>query len=98
MTKDKRPISKLKARYKLFYIFSVIALAVLFFVNFGIIYTLIVTPPDDPTIMMRFVYLIMVAGFFILAAQALLVFTRLFFLLGRDSEAMEDMKIGRAHV
>ena len=69
----------------------VIALTGLFFINFGIIYTLIITPPDDPTTMMRFVYLVMVAGFFILAAQALLVFTRLFSLLGRDSEAMEDM-------
>ncbi len=100
MITDKRPISKLKARYKLFYIFSVIALAVLFCINFGIIYTLLITPPDDPATMMRFVYLIMVAGFFVLTAQVLLIFTRLFFLLGRDSKAMESMneQIGQLSV
>jgi len=91
MTNDKRPIAKLKTRYKLFYTFSVIALAMLFCVNFGVIYTLLITPPDNPENLMHFVYLIMVAGFLLLAAQALLVFTRLISLVGRESEALEDM-------
>ncbi|MBI9078558.1 MAG: GGDEF domain-containing protein [Pseudodesulfovibrio sp.] len=91
MMNDKRPIAKLKTRYKLFYIFSVIALAVLFCINFGVIYTLIITPPDNPENMMQFVYLLMVTGFLILAAQALLIFTRLIALLGKDSKALEGM-------
>lgn len=91
MKDDKRPVAKLKSRYKIFYIFSLIALAVLLCLNFGVIYTLIITPPESPESMMQFVYLVMVAGFFILAAQGLLVFTRLIALVGRDSAAMEDM-------
>ena len=91
MTSDKRPIGNLKSRYKLFYVLSVISLAFLFCINFGVIYTLIITPPENPNTMMHFVYLIMVSGFFILTAQALLVFTRLLSMLGRDSKAMENM-------
>lgn len=91
MADDKRSVSALKARYKLFYILSVVALAVLLCVNFGVIYTLIVTPPEDPSSIMKLVYLIMVAGFFVLAAQALLVFTRFISLIGREAEAMEDL-------
>ncbi len=91
MTSDKRPIHTLKARYKLFYILSVLALFFLFCANFGIIYTLIITPPDDPGMTMKFVYLIMVTGFIIIAAQALLVFTRFISLLGKETEAMKDM-------
>lgn len=91
MKKDNRPIAQLKARYKLFYIFSLIALAVLLCLNFGVIYTLIITPPENPEGMMQLVYLVMVAGFLILAAQGLLVFTRLIALVGRDTAALEDM-------
>jgi len=91
MTNEKRPIAKLKARYKLFYILSIVVVAVLFCLNFGVIYTLIVTPPEHPETMMKFVYLIMVAGFFILAAQALLVFTRFIALLGKETDALADM-------
>lgn len=91
MDKDRRPVHKLKARYKLFYILSVVALAVLLCANFGVVYTLLITPPEEPEALMRFVYLIMVAGFLILAAQALLVFTRFVAMLNRESEAMEDM-------
>ncbi len=91
MTNDNRPIQVLKTRYKLFYILSVVALAVLFCANFSVIYTLILTPPEDPGLTMKFVYLIMVGGFLVIAAQTLLVFTRFISMLGRESKAMEDM-------
>ena len=91
MAHDKRSAHTLKTRYKLFYILSLVALAVLLCANFGVIYTLIITPPEDPEMMMRFVYLIMVAGFFLLTAQGLLVFTRFISMLGRESEAMAEM-------
>jgi len=91
MKHDRRPASSLKTRYKLFYILSLVALVVLMCLNFGVIYTLIVTPPDDPSSMMQFVYLLMVAGFFILAGQALLVFTRLIAMVNKDSETLADM-------
>lgn len=91
MKHDKRPIHKLKTRYKLFYILSVVALATLLCANFGVIYTLLITPPEDTEVMMKFVYLLMVAGFFILAAQTLLVFARFISMLGREAETMETM-------
>ncbi len=91
MADDKRPVHKLKTRYKLFYILSVVALAVLLCANFGLIYTLMITPPENPEVLMKFVYLLMVAGFFILAAQALLIFTRFIAMLNKESEAMENM-------
>lgn len=91
MKNDTRPIYQLKTKYKLFYALSVIALAVLLCANFGVIYTLMVTPPTDPEGIMKFVYLLMVAGFFILAAQGLLVFTRFIAILGRDTAAMQEM-------
>lgn len=90
MTKD-RTVHKLKARYKLFYILSLVALAGLLCANFGVIYTLVITPPEDPENTMKFVYLIMVAGFLVLAAQGLLVFTRFVALIGQDADAMDDM-------
>lgn len=91
MEQEKRSIHKLKARYKFFYILSLIALGVLFCADFAVIYTLMVTPPEDPQSMMKFVYLIMVVGFFILAGQGLLVFTRFIAMLNKESENMEDM-------
>ncbi|WP_319469448.1 GGDEF domain-containing protein [uncultured Pseudodesulfovibrio sp.] len=91
MTSDNRPMQALKTRYKLFYILSVVALAVLFCANFGVIYTLILTPPEDPGLTMKFVYLIMVGGFIVIAAQSLLVFTRFISMLGRERKAMEEM-------
>ncbi len=91
MVQDKRPAHRLKTRYKLFYVLSVVSLAALLCTNFGVIYTLIITPPDEPETVMKLVYIIMVAGFFILAAQALLVFTRVIALLGREAQAMEAM-------
>ncbi len=91
MENAKQPIHKLKARYKFFYIISLVVLATLLCANFGVIYTLMVTPPEDPQTLMKFVYLLMVAGFFILAAQGLLVFTRFIAMLGKETETMEDM-------
>ncbi|CCH49656.1 GGDEF domain-containing protein [Pseudodesulfovibrio piezophilus] len=91
MQHDKRPLKTLKARYRLFYILSVVALAVLLCANFGVIYTLLVTPPENPENTMRFVYLIMVAGFIVLAAQALLIFTRFISLLGSEAETVENL-------
>lgn len=91
MTHETRPIHKLKTRYKLFYILSLIALALLMCANFGVIYTLMITPPEDTGTMMKFVYILMVTGFFILAAQGLLVFTRFISLIGKESETMEGM-------
>jgi len=81
----------LKLRYKLFYILSVVALFILLCANFSVIYTLIVTPPEDPAELMKSVYIIMVAGFIVLSAQALLVFTRFIPMLGKDADAIEEM-------
>jgi diguanylate cyclase (GGDEF)-like protein len=91
MESDNRPTDKLKAKYSLFYALSLLVLAFLFCANFGVVYTLVVTPPSDPGSMMKFVYLVMVCGFFILAAQGLLVFKRFIALLGRDTEAIKEM-------
>ena len=91
MEQKKQSIHALKTRYKLFYILSLIALAVLMCANFGVIYTLMVTHPEDPQSLMKLVYLLMVAGFFILAAQGLLVFTRFISMLGKETETIEDI-------
>ncbi|BDQ33984.1 GGDEF domain-containing protein [Pseudodesulfovibrio portus] len=86
-----RTATKLKLRYKAFYVLSIVALCVLLCVNFGIVYTLIATPPENPESLLRLFYLTMVAGFFILAAQALLVFKRFVSILDRDSLALTAM-------
>lgn len=91
MANGKQTINSLKAKYKLYYVLSLLVLAFLFCANFGVIYTLVVTPPSDPGAMMKFVYLVMVCGFFILAAQGLLVFKRFIAILGRDTAAIEEM-------
>jgi len=80
-----------KARYKVFYILSVLALAVLLCISFGVIYTLIVTSPDEPEALMRMAYLIMIAGFLILAAQALLIFKRIMAVMGMDAKSAKEM-------
>lgn len=82
---------RLKKRYKAFYTLSVLALVGLFCVNFGVIYTLVIEPPAEPTELMRLVYLTMVTGFFILAAQALLVIKKVIARLNRDAATMEEM-------
>ena len=60
-------------------------------VNFGIVYTLLATPPENPESMLRLFYLTMVAGFLILAAQALLVLKRFIHILDRDAAAREEL-------
>jgi len=91
MSTEKHTTHRPKARYKAFYILSVLALAALFCVSFGIIYTLIVTPPDKPETMMRMVYLIMVGGFFILATQALLILKRVMAVMDCDATSAGEM-------
>ncbi|BDQ37728.1 hypothetical protein SYK_20880 [Pseudodesulfovibrio nedwellii] len=91
MSTEKHTTHRPKARYKAFYILSVLALAALFCVSFGVIYTLIVSPPDKPETMMRMVYLIMVGGFFILAAQALLILKRVMSVMDCDAVTAEEM-------
>lgn len=88
---SRRTATKLKLRYKILYVLSVIALGVLFCVNFGIVYTLLITPPESPESMLRLFYLTIMAGFFILVAQALLVLKRFIDILDRDSAALEEM-------
>lgn len=86
-----RPAPKLKFRYKVFYVLSIVSLAVLLGVNFGIVYTLLITPPEDPAFLMRLFYLSMVAGFLILAAQALLILKRVIGVLDRDSAMVSEL-------
>ena len=84
-----RPAGKLKRRYKALYAASVLALAALFCVCFGVVYTLHLAPDADHGRLMQLTYLCMVAGFLVLAAQALLVGKKLLARLGRD-EARAD--------
>jgi len=88
---SRRTATKLKLRYKVFYVLSIVALCALLCVNFGIVYTLIATPPEDPEAMLRLFYLTMTAGLFILGAQALLVLKRFVGILDRDSIALTAM-------
>ena len=91
MNTERPPVRKLKTRYKVFFILSIVALAVLLCLNFGVIYTLVLTPPADKTVLMRLVYLSMVAGFFILAAQALLILNRVISVLDRDAAVADEV-------
>lgn len=88
---SQRNATRLKRRYKVFYVLSVVALCALMCVNFGVLYTLIATPPEDPQPLLRLFYLTMVAGFLILAAQALLVLKRFVNILDRDGLALETV-------
>ena len=80
-----------RARYQALYILSVLALAALLCVCFGIIYTLRLDPAGDHGKLMQLAYLCMVAGFFILAAQALLVLKRVVAMLGCDAADAAEM-------
>ncbi|MBG0791461.1 MAG: GGDEF domain-containing protein [Desulfovibrionaceae bacterium] len=86
-----RTATQLKIRYRVFYVLSIVALCALMCVNFGIVYTLLATPPEDPEPLLRLFYLTMTAGLLILAAQALLVLKRFVSILDRDSLAREEM-------
>lgn len=92
MKNDTSPERRLKSRYTILYVLSVIALGLLLCANFAIIYTLVVAPSTAPGVVMRFVYLIMVAGFFVLVAQSLLVFKRFISLLGSEARAVDSLK------
>ncbi|MBC17727.1 MAG: GGDEF domain-containing protein [Desulfovibrio sp.] len=91
MKHDIQSVHSLKKRYTLYYVFSLVVLGLLFCANFGIIYTLVVTPPDEPATVMKYVYLIMIAGFILLLAQGLLVFTRFLSLLGNEAETIRSL-------
>ncbi|NDV18106.1 diguanylate cyclase [Pseudodesulfovibrio sp. JC047] len=91
MSTPQRTFHRPKTRYRIFYILSIMALAVLFCLSFGIIYTLIVTPPESPGTLMRMVYLIMIAGFLILAAQALLILKRVMAVMDCDAATAGEM-------
>jgi diguanylate cyclase (GGDEF)-like protein len=91
MNTESPPSRNLKTRYKAFYVLSVLALAALLCVNFGVIYTLALTPPEDPAKLMRLVYLCMVAGFFLLATQALLILKNVIATLDRDAATADEV-------
>lgn len=93
MKHDIQSVDALKKRYTLYYLLSIVALGLLFCANFGIIYTLVVTPPNEPATVMKYVYLIMVAGFILLVAQGLLVFKRFLSLLGNEAETIRSLNI-----
>ena len=91
MKSDTPSFHRPKSRYKALYILSVLALAVLLCVSFGVIYTLIVSPPEAPESLMRMGYLIMVSGFLILTAQALLILKRIMAVMGVDANTAKEM-------
>jgi diguanylate cyclase (GGDEF)-like protein len=91
MAHENRTTLQLKGRYKFFYVLSLVALGCLLCANFSVIYTLVVRPPDNPEQVMKLVYLIMVVGFLVLAAQGLLVFTRFVAMIGKDCETLSNM-------
>ncbi|QGY39740.1 diguanylate cyclase [Pseudodesulfovibrio cashew] len=84
--------NKMKKRYSIFYALSAVALGGILLADFGVIYTLVVTPPEDPATVMKLVYLIMMAGFLVLAAQAVLVFSRLISRLGQERRTVETLQ------
>lgn len=85
MPKDKPAAHRHKLRYKVLYVLSVLALAVLLCVNFGAIYTLILDPGGNHARLMQLAYLCMVVGLLVLAGQTLLVLKRIVAEIGRDA-------------
>lgn len=84
--------TKLKSRYKFYYLLSVLALGGLLAALFSIIYTLVIAPPAEPASVMNMVYLIMVIGFSLLVAQSLLVFSRFISMLGKEAQTIDDLR------
>ncbi|OIQ49598.1 putative diguanylate cyclase YdaM [Pseudodesulfovibrio hydrargyri] len=82
---------RLKARYKALYAASLLALAALLCVCFGMVYTLRLDPGGDHARLMQLAYLCMVAGFFVLAAQALLVYKKVMACMGQDAARADEM-------
>lgn len=84
--------SKIKARYKLFYMLSVVALGAVLCGLFVVIYSMMVSPPDDPSAVMRLAYLLLTVGGVVLLTQALLVFSRFIEMIGREEKVVETLK------
>jgi len=84
--------NRLKSRYKLFYVLSVLALGVVLFAFFSVTYSFVVAPPGDAVSAMNLVYLLTVLGFIVLVAQGLLVFTRYIAMLGRDKATIRELR------
>lgn len=88
---DRTAPHRLKARYKALYAASILALAVLLCVCFGMVYTLRLDPAGDHARLMQLAYLCMVAGFFVLGAQGLLVYKKVMSCMGRDAIRADEM-------
>ncbi|WP_338668493.1 GGDEF domain-containing protein [Pseudodesulfovibrio methanolicus] len=91
MTMDRPASHRPKARYKALYAASILALAALLCVCFGMVYTLRLDPGGDHARLMQLAYLCMVAGFFILAAQGLLVYKKVMACMGRDAIRADEL-------
>jgi diguanylate cyclase (GGDEF)-like protein len=90
MTMDRAP-HRPKARYKALYAASILALAALLCVCFGMVYTLRLDPEGNHARLMQLAYLCMVAGFFILAAQGLLVYKKVMARMDRDAVRADEL-------
>jgi diguanylate cyclase (GGDEF)-like protein len=88
---DRTAPHRLKARYKALYAASILALGALLCVCFGMVYTLRLDPGGDHTRLMQLAYLCMVAGFFVLAAQGLLVCKKVLSGMGRDAARADEL-------
>ncbi|XXJ21358.1 GGDEF domain-containing protein [Desulfovibrio caledoniensis] len=88
---DRTAPHRLKARYKALYAASILALAALLCVCFGVVYTLRLNPDGDHTRLLQLAYLCMVAGFFVLAAQGLLVYKKVLPGMGRDATRADEL-------
>lgn len=91
MSTDHPAAQRPTARHKALYAASVLALAVLLCVCFGVVYTLRLTPGENHDRLMQLAYLCMVAGFLVLSAQALLVFKKILAGMGRDAARADDL-------
>jgi len=82
---------RLKARYKALYAASILALAALLCVCFGMVYTLHLNPNGDHARLMQLAYLCMVTGFLVLGAQGLLVYKKVMAFLGQDATRADEL-------
>ncbi|WP_319583011.1 GGDEF domain-containing protein [uncultured Pseudodesulfovibrio sp.] len=91
MTMDRTAPNTPKARYKALYAASILALAALLCVCFGMVYTLRLHPEGDHSRLMQLAYLCMVAGFFVLAAQGLLVYKKILTRMGMNAARADEL-------
>jgi len=89
---EKSADTKLKSQYKQWYVLSVMALGVLLFAFYAIIYAMVVSPPDDPVSALNLAGLVAVIGFVLLVSQALLVFTRFFTTIKSNETAIRELR------